>query len=151
MNQKDYKKVKVKEVRELFQKLNASKKTIARVLNVGESSLRRWVRNKAFPIETWVTLNSPEFAELLSRDSAFTSINKEFRRGAYSTELPEELKIAVEKSKAKGCIKEEPSFTADSGGSESLSVDLSSIAVERLVDEIESRGWKVSLSRKQDE
>lgn len=132
MNKKDFKKIKARELEGLLDALGASRMDIADALEVGESTLRRWVRNRLVPVSEWEKLNSEDFKKTLA-------IRKKFGSNHYVVPEHETKSGKIDYAIAP------PTESADY--KEEYGID--GIPTESLVGELENRGWTVTLQKKQ--
>lgn len=129
MNKKEYKKIKLKELEDILTNHDAAGITrleIANAIGVGESTLRRWLRDGKMPTEAWEKILSPEFKQHIKH----SGMSRKHWHQFYETS-DQRTSIKQPTQIQEGTIDELKRFNLD-----------------LLVDEIESRGWNVQLSRK---
>lgn len=131
MNKKNFKKIKAKELDSLLDALGMPRMDIAELLGVGESTFRRWVRNRNIPIFEWEKLNSDDFKKTLE-------IRKKFGSNQYV--VPEKHESNVEGV--------HHSISPPDGDEYREEYGLEDIPAEALVAELERREWIVTLNRK---
>ena len=147
MSKKPVKELKERTLKKLF--TGYSRSDWAEALEVSTAAFDKWLQRGRIPVDKYALatvirktidgghLGTP-LREIMATDS-FKVLSLEATLQDKSRLNPHYYHHKVQNK----------SNTDDSGGSESLPTDLSGVSVDRLVDEIESRGWNVSLSRKQ--